>query len=119
MNLRFILCATDAVGGSFTYCELTQHNANIIDKIEQADTTEALKSIWQKTEKTDFISYKIKPEIINENIHEFEALIIEEQKQFLIAVLDKNQLYVNYSEIEDEDYQISDEDKKLNKQFYG
>ncbi|GAW87548.1 adenine-specific DNA-methyltransferase [Bathymodiolus platifrons methanotrophic gill symbiont] len=106
-------------GGSFTYCELTQHNANIIDKIEQEDTTEALKSIWQEIEKTGFISYKINPETINENIHEFEALTIEEQKQFLIAVLDKNQLYVNYSEIEDEDYQISDEDKKLNKQFYG
>jgi adenine-specific DNA-methyltransferase len=106
-------------GGSFTYCELTQHNANIIDKIKQADTTKSLKSIWQEIEKTDFISYKIKPETINENIHEFEALTIEEQKQFLIAVLDKNQLYVNYSEIEDEDYQISEDDKKLNKQFYG
>ncbi|TXL11851.1 type III restriction endonuclease subunit M, partial [Methylococcaceae bacterium HT4] len=59
-------------GGSFTYCELTQHNANIIDKIEQADTTEALKLIWHEIEKTDFISYKIRPETINENIHEFE-----------------------------------------------
>ncbi|TXL13687.1 DNA methylase, partial [Methylococcaceae bacterium HT5] len=106
-------------GGSFTYCELTQHNANIIDRIEQVDTTEALKSIFQEIEKTDFITYKIKPETINENIHEFEALTIEEQKQFLIAILDKNQLYVNYSEIEDEDYQISEDDKKLNKQFYG
>ncbi|NOR70856.1 MAG: site-specific DNA-methyltransferase [Methylomarinum sp.] len=106
-------------GGSFTYCELTQHNANVIDKIEKANATKALKLIWQEIEKTDFISYKIKPEIINENIHEFEALTIEEQKQFLIAVLDKNQLYVNYSDIEDEDYQISDEDKKLNRQFYG
>lgn len=106
-------------GGSFIYCELAQHNANVVDKIEKANTTEALKLIWQEIEKTDFISYKIKPEIINENSHEFEALTIEEQKQFLIAVLDKNQLYVNYSEIEDEDYQISDEDKKLNKQFYG
>jgi len=104
---------------AFTYCELTQHNANIIDKIEKADTSKILQSIWQEIEKTDFISYKIKPETINENIHEFEALTIQEQKQFLIAVLDKNQLYVNYSEIEDKDYQISDEDKKLNKQFYG
>ena len=39
--------------------------------------------------------------------------------QFLIAVLDKNQLYVNYSEIDDVDYQISNEDKELNRQFYG
>lgn len=106
-------------GGSFTYCELTQHNSNVIDSIEQAHTTDALTSIWNEIENTDFISYKIKPESINENIKEFEALSLEEQKQFLIAILDKNQLYVNYSEIEDEDYQISEEDKKLNKQFYG
>ncbi len=106
-------------GGSFTYCELTQHNANIIDKIEKASTTESLKLIWHEIEKTGFISYKINPETINENIHEFEALTIEEKKQLLIAILDKNQLYVNYSEIEDEDYQISEDDKKLNKQFYG
>ena len=106
-------------GGSFVYCELTQHNANIIDKIELANTTEQLIAIWHEIENTDFISYQIKPELINANSHEFESLSIEEQKQFLIAVLDKNQLYVNYSEIDDADYQISEADKKLNKQFYG
>ena len=107
------------IHSSFTYCELAQHNANIIDKIEQTKTTQALIKIWHKIENADFISYKIKPEVINKNIHEFAALSVAEQKQFLIAVLDKNQLYVNYSEIDDVDYQISDEDKALNRQFYG
>jgi len=36
----------------------------------------------------------------------------------LIECLDKNQLYVNYSEIEDKDYGVSFDDKKLNKEFY-
>ena len=106
-------------GGSFIYCELTEHNAQIINKIEKVKTTKALKPIWKEIEKSDFISHKTKPESINKNIKEFEALSLEEQKQFLIAVLDKNQLYVNYSEIDDKDYKISKEDKKLNKQFYG
>ena len=104
---------------TYIYTTLFQHNANIIDKIEQAKTTQALTEIWHKIENADFISYKIKPEVINKNIHEFAALSVAEQKQFLIAVLDKNQLYVNYSEIDDVDYQISDEDKALNRQFYG
>jgi len=39
-------------------------------------------------------------------------------KQYLVEVLDKNQLYVNYSEIEDESYGVSEADKKLNHQFY-
>jgi len=33
--------------------------------------------------------------------------------------LDKNQLYVNLSEIEDADLAVSEEDKALNKKFYG
>ena len=106
-------------GDSLVYCELAQHNANVIDEIEKAKNTKKLLSIWQEMEKSDFISYQVKPEGINKEIHEFEALSLEEQKQFLIEVLDKNQLYVNYADIEDENYQISNEDKALNKQFYG
>lgn len=106
-------------GGSFVYCELAQHNANIIDKIEEASTPDTLKVIWQKIKNTDFISYRIKPETINEHVHEFEALTLEESKQFLIEALDKNSLYVNYSEINDEDCRISDIDKKLNRQLYS
>jgi len=49
---------------------------------------------------------------------EFEQLSLEEQKQFLIELLDKNQLYVNYSEIDDKDYAVSETDKRLNKMFY-
>jgi adenine-specific DNA-methyltransferase len=106
-------------GGSFIYCELSEHNAQIINKIEKAKTTKTLKLIWHEIEESDFISHKVKPESINKDIKEFEALSLDEQKQLLIAVLDKNQLYVNYSEIDDKDYKISKEDKKLNKQFYG
>ena len=106
-------------GGSFIYCELSEHNAQIINKIEKAKTTKILNTIWQEIQKSDFIIHKVKSESINKDIKEFEALSLDEQKQLLIAVLDKNQIYVNYSEIEDKDYKISKEDKKLNKQFYG
>ncbi len=44
---------------------------------------------------------------------------IKDQKTLPIEILDKNQLYVNYSEIDDKDYKVSDTDKKLNKMFYG
>ena len=66
-----------------------------------------------------FISYKVDPKTINANISEFESLTLDEQKRFLIELLDKNQLYVNHSEIDDEDYSVTDTDKRLNRQFYG
>ena len=50
---------------------------------------------------------------------DFEDLSIEDQKRFLLECLDKNHLYVNYSEIDDEEYGVCEEDKKLNKEFYG
>ncbi|MFW5871643.1 MAG: DNA methyltransferase [bacterium] len=106
-------------GGSFIYCELKKANAEYSDKIEKAKTTKDLLDVWQTIQKSGFISYKIDPKKINENISDFKDLSIKEQKQFLIEVLDKNQLYVNYSEIDDKDYNISKEDKILNHQFYG
>ena len=106
-------------GGEFIYCELAEHNAKIITAIEQATTSEQLQKLWRQIQNSDFISYQVKPQSINANITEFSALNIDEQKQLLIALLDKNQLYVNYADIDDLDYQISSEDKKLNHQFYG
>jgi len=50
---------------------------------------------------------------------EFEKLSLAEQKQVLLELVDNNNLYVNYSEIDDSDYGISLEEKKLNKDFYG
>ena len=41
------------------------------------------------------------------------------QLQMLVELLGKNQLYVNLSEIEDADFDVSAEDKVSNKAFYG
>ena len=66
-----------------------------------------------------FLSYKLDPQQFDENVEEFKNLDIEDQKNFLLKSLDKNHLYVNLSEIDDEEYDISEEDKEMNKQFYG
>ena len=44
---------------------------------------------------------------------------LETQKHQLVELLDKNQLYVNLSEIEDMDFAMGEADKVLNKAFYG
>jgi len=106
-------------GGSFLYCEIMEYNEAYINSVRKAKTTKELLAIWEEMQEKAFISYKIDPKTINANISEFESLSLDEQRRFLIELLDKNQLYVNYSEIYDEDYKISDTDKKLNRIFYG
>ena len=44
--------------------------------------------------------------------------ILEEKKEVLIQVLDMNQLYLSYSEIEDEQYKIPEDVKAFNHSFY-
>jgi len=56
---------------------------------------------------------------IDENAKAFADLSIEDQKKFLLECLDKNHLYVNYSEIDDAEYGVSGKDKKVNKGLYA
>ena len=44
---------------------------------------------------------------------------LDKQKKLLAELLNKNQLYVNLSEIDDKQFNVSDYDKDLNRKFYG
>lgn len=106
-------------GGSFVYCELAKLNQNFVDDIYNAKTPEELIELQAKILKTGFISYKVNPKDVEENKEDFLALSIENQKKFLMELLDKNLLYVNYCDIEDEEFKISENDKAFTKSFYG
>lgn len=102
----------------FVYMELAKWNENFVEKIRRAKTKDELKKLWGAMKKKAFLSYKLDVKAINSNAKYFADLSIEDQKRFLLECLDKNHLYVNYSEIDDEEYGVSEEDKKLNKGFY-
>jgi len=106
-------------GGDFVYMELAKWNENFVEKIQKAKTKEELKQLWKIMKEKAFLSYKVDVKSIDEHAKDFEDLSIEKQKRFLLECLDKNHLYVNYSEIDDEEYGVNEKDKKLNKEFYG
>jgi len=105
-------------GGSFVYCELAKANDVFAKQIQAADSTEVLKDIWLNMKTTGYLNYKIETSKIDVNAVDFEGLSIENQKRFLIECLDKNLLYVPLSDIDNEEYAIRDEDKRLTKEFY-
>lgn len=105
-------------GGSFVYCELSKANQSFIEEIEEAKTSEELARIWKRMQETGFLSYQIKAKDIDVNADDFKALSMDDQKRFLMESLDKNLLYIPFSEIDNEDYNISDEDKRLTREFY-
>lgn len=106
-------------GGSFVYCELAKANQNFVDEIQSASSLGEIKDIYTRIIKTGFISSKVNPKEIDANTDDFYALSMDDQKRFLMELLDKNLLYVNYCDIDDEEYSISDEDKAFTRSFYG
>ena len=106
-------------GGSFIYCELAKYNQTFAEQILEVDSKEKLIEVWQEMKEKAFMSYQFDKQSFDERIEAFKTLSLDDQKKFLLEVLDKNQLYVNFSEMADETFRISEDDKKLNKQFYN
>lgn len=104
-------------GGSFVYCELLENSETLIEEI-QAATVKNIREIKEAIyEDERIIPYITKGEIEKaDNI--FEELSLEEKKQALIALVDKNKLYVNYSDMEDETFHVKESDKKFTRSFY-
>jgi adenine-specific DNA-methyltransferase len=105
-------------GGSFVYCELAKANQQFVEEIEATETREALTAIWQQMQATGYLNYKINISTIDESATDFAALSMDGQKRFLMECLDKNMLYIPVSDMESEEYPISEEDKRLTREFY-
>lgn len=104
-------------GGSFVYAELMEKNNGFLKSIEDAETQIELRKVFEFMLNEADIDFKVDLEKVKDTIHELTFL---EQKRLLVKIIDKNQLYYNYSEINDKNVRdlISDEDYKFNIQFY-
>jgi adenine-specific DNA-methyltransferase len=104
-------------GGSLIYAELKQWNESYSQAIQKAKTTKELIGLYKKMQAEAFFRYEI--DLSKFDKKEFGKLGVIDQKKILLECLDKNHLYVNYSEIEDATYKVPTDEKKINKAFYG
>lgn len=104
-------------GGSFVYVELMEKNRGFLNAIRDAETKADLRKVFDFMLEEAEIDFRVDLEKIKDTLHE---LSLDDQKKTLIKIIDKNQLYYNYSEIDDENVRdlISDSDYHFNKNFY-
>ncbi|HFT7557593.1 site-specific DNA-methyltransferase [Enterococcus faecalis] len=124
-RMRKVIDSTD---GSFVYAELMELNQLYMNKIDQTSSKEELAKLWNELDNNADLNFQLdKEKLVNELLKEhdeeeesitFNDLTFEEQKDIFKKALDKNQLYVPYSEIEDKNVIISDDDKAFNHSFY-
>ena len=103
-------------GGSFVYCELARLNQVFVDDIERAADHSTIKNILDRAIKIGYIDYRLDTSKMNDE--EFAALTLDEQKQLVMEILDKNMLYVNAYDINDAEFEIGAEDKAFTRSFY-
>jgi len=110
--------------GEFIYCELMEYNEAFMERIQAAQASKELLKIWKDMAEDSFLNWYVNPTMPEEAVKDFAELGkdengFEKQKQLLAELLDKNQLYVNLTEMDDTQFKVSEEDKALNKAFYG
>ena len=105
-------------GGSFLYFELKKNNENFIEQIQEAKNTQELLQVWEAMKERSFLDYNLDLKKHEAEIEEFQKLTLEQQKRHLAELLDKNQMYVNLSSLDDVDFKVSKEDKELARKFY-
>ena len=105
-------------GGSFVSCELAENSQYLINIINSSDSDKELEDIYEKLKVSSFVLYRVDINKMEINKDGFNELSIEDKKKFLVSIIDKNTLYVNYSDIDDINTNIKIEDKEFTKVFY-
>lgn len=105
-------------GGSFVYAELMEKSQGYIDQIYKAEDSEELFKVYHLMLENVDLNFKVDLQALEEILEEEPSL--DERKKLLLKVIDKNQLYYNYSEIDDVNVRdlISDTDYAFNQSFY-
>lgn len=111
-----------AGGGSFVYFELKKYNQTFIDKIIACTTMGELDSVYDDMAKNAFFKFWFDKDDFQKTYKKDKddnQISLDDRKKKLIEVLDENQLYLNYADMDDVRYGVSDDEKRLTHAFYG
>ncbi len=105
-------------GGDFVSMELAPFNEIYKQALLASKTTEKLLIIYNEMREKAFLDYRY--DLLKElkGDKEFTDLDFSEQQRILIDILDKNQMYIPYTEIEDITYNLDQNDINRSHDFY-
>ncbi|WP_281998846.1 site-specific DNA-methyltransferase [Priestia flexa] len=105
-------------GGSFVYAELQELNIKYVTEIQKANNDADINKVIEMMNDLAYLNFKVDVDKLIDENSKFAELSLEEKKHLLIEVLDANQLYLNYSEIDDSKFNVPESVKKFNHSFY-
>lgn len=105
-------------GGSFVYAELMEKNGGYVKDVMSAKKMSELFDVFERMKDTTDFDFRVDLEKFQQELHGFSD--VDEARKELLRILDKNQLYYNYANIDDSNVRdlVDDADYKFNKSFY-
>lgn len=103
--------------GSFVTMSIKSILENQIELLLDNSNTVSYNELLSSILESHYLKYLIKGDLIKES--SFEKLTESDKRKTLLELIDKNQFYVPYSEINDKNVEISQSDIALNNNFYS
>lgn len=105
-------------GGSFVYFELKKYNQEYLDAIMEATSIKELEDLYVDMRNNAFLKFWFDRAEFEKD-ENFRSKDLEGRKQALADILDENQLYLNYADMNDTRHTVSADEKALTDKFYG
>lgn len=108
-------------GGSFIYAELMEKDQGYIRDLQNAENMDELMNVYSRMKQNGDIDFRVDLNKFEASLKAEELPSLEDRKKELIKIIDKNQLYYSYSDIDDESVRdlVTDTDYEFNKSFYS
>jgi adenine-specific DNA-methyltransferase len=103
---------------SFVFLALKKYNQEYVDLIANANSLSELEDIYVDMRNNAFLKFWFDRKEFEKD-ENFRNLDIDKRKQKLIDVLDENQLYLNYADMNDARHKVTADEKTLTDKFYG
>lgn len=103
---------------SFAYFELKKYNQEYLDAIMEATSIKELEELYVDMRNNAFLKFWFDRAEFEKD-ENFRNKDLEGRKQALADILDENQLYLNYADMNDTRHTVSADEKALTDKFYG
>jgi adenine-specific DNA-methyltransferase len=105
-------------GGSFVYFELKKYNQEYVERIMEATSLSELEDLYVDMRNNAFLKFWFDRSHFEKD-EDFRQLDLDGRKNALADVLDENQLYLNYADMNDTRHNVTADEKALTDKFYG
>lgn len=105
-------------GGSFVYVELAEQGEELMRRLEDARGIADVAAVLDRATERGLLRPSVLPSELKGTAIDFESLTLEAQKQIVAELIDKNRLYINASDVDDEELGLSEADVEFTKSFY-